>query len=68
MHQGWLNMGWMGILWWVLIAVAIVAVVLALRRGSTGATSSPEEELKRRYARGEIDHEQYQRMLEDLRR
>jgi putative membrane protein len=29
---------------------------------------SPEEVLKRRYARGEINKEEYERMLSDLRR
>lgn len=29
---------------------------------------TPEEILKRRYARGEIEREDYQRRLEDLRR
>lgn len=68
MHEGWMDMGWVGVLWWLLIAVFVVLVVLALRRSTTAGPSSPEEILKSRYARGEIDREQYQRMLEDLRR
>lgn len=67
--MGW---GWMG-LWWVLILLVIAAVVwfaasAARRNGGQPREETPEQVLKRRYARGEIDRETYQRMLEDLRR
>jgi putative membrane protein len=67
---GW-HMGWMG-LWWIFLLVIIVAVVWAFARaglpGQAGGGESPELILKRRYARGEIDREEYDRRLQDLRR
>jgi len=65
-------MGWMAIGW--LIGIALVFVLVwALARGlpfgpGGGAGESPEQILKRRYARGEIDRETYERMLEDLKK
>ena len=65
-------MGWWMALWWVLgLAVLVLLVRLVARNGggSSGRTDdSPEQILKRRYARGEIEREEYQRRLEDLRR
>lgn len=67
----------MGLFWILLIAVVIVAVVWAVRSnaGSSGAGppseprgESPEEALKRRYARGDINQEEYEQTLSDLRR
>lgn len=58
-------------LWWIigvaLIVVIVWAVVKSLtgRDGDTGPTA--EEILKRRYASGEIDKEEYQQRLRDLR-
>ncbi len=68
MDGGW-SMGWM-IFWWALAAVLAIAVVWALlaRWGRRPDERSPEQVLKERYARGEIDRETYERMLEDLRR
>lgn len=66
------SMGWWMALWWVLgLAVLVLLVRLVVRDGvgSSGRTDdSPEQILKRRYARGEIEREEYQRRLEDLRR
>ena len=65
-------MGWWMVLWWVFgLAVLVLLVSLITRAGggSMGrADESPEQILKRRYARGELDREEYQRRLEDLRR
>lgn len=67
----------MGLFWILLIAVVIVAIVWAVRSnvGSSGAGpsseprgESPEEALKRRYARGDISREEYEQTLSDLRR
>jgi putative membrane protein len=65
-------MGGMG-LWW-LIGLAIVVGLgwwIARMSGPSGAPNaadaSPETLLKRRYARGEIDREDYERRLADLR-
>ena len=64
------HMGWMGI-WWIVGAALIALVVWALLRSSrgpmNGSSESPEQVLKRRYAKGEIDHATYQRMLTELK-
>jgi len=58
--------------WWVLaiglIAVVAWTVVRGVSRPGSGATESPEDLLKRRYARGEIDEEEYEKRLQNLRR
>ena len=71
-HGDWssAHMLWMGI-WWTFLALAFLALVwFAVQRGRSGtdAGDSPELVLKRRYARGEIDRETYERMLDDLRK
>ncbi len=69
-HMG--QMGWWMPLWWAFGAGFMVLLVWLITRASGGAAprieDSPEQILKRRYARGEIDREEYQRRLEDLRR
>lgn len=66
------SMGWWMVLWWLAGIVVLIVLVTAIARASGGRASpvddSPEQILKRRYARGEIDREEYQRRLEDLRR
>jgi putative membrane protein len=66
------SMGWWMVLWWV-VAIVVLVLVVRLVTGSLGgpgtrADESPEQILKRRYAKGEIEREEYQRRLEDLRR
>jgi len=65
--------GWMGGGMWLFWIVLIVIVVLLLRAVSGGASSSPPsrqdtplEILKARYARGEIDDEEFQRRRREL--
>jgi len=66
--------GWMMILWWVLIIVAIISLVRwgisfsAVRRGQSQQSKSKNalEILKERYARGEIDKDEYERKKKDL--
>jgi putative membrane protein len=65
-------MGWMW-LWWIVGLAVLVLVVWAMTRaagmsGSARGEDSPETLLKRRYARGEIDRDEYERRLNDLRR
>ena len=66
---GW-HMGWMAI-WWVL-GIGLVAVLIAamargtLWQGPRG--DSPELIIKRRYAKGEINRDVYERTLADLKR
>ena len=58
----------------VAVIVGIVFVVRALSGGGTGGDGrvpprereTPEELVRRRYAAGEIDREEYMRMLGDL--
>jgi len=59
-------------LWWIIGIVLIVVLVWALARPTSrnddNSGPSAEEILKRRYARGELDKDEYHRRLEDLRR
>ncbi len=62
-------MGWMGIWWFVaaaLIALVVWTLVRYSRKPRGGSSESPEQVLERRYAKGEIDHATYQRMLAAL--
>jgi putative membrane protein len=68
MHTSW---GW----WWMTVAmvafwgfVAWVAVTLVRQRGTRRFTSGPQEILDERYARGEINDDEYQRRSELVRR
>ena len=65
-------MGMMVVWWLVGLAVLIVLVWAVVRAvGSPGigrGEESPETILKRRYARGEVDREDYERRLTDLRK
>ncbi len=74
-NSGWHTGGAM--VWWVIFIFAVVAVswFLASRTAPPGVKrrrvkkgGEAEEILKRRYARGEIDRETYDRMLTDLRK
>lgn len=69
--DGW-SMGWMG-LGLLLVLVSILWLVwTATRRSDSGAgparNPSAEEILKERYARGEIDRNDYEQRLGDLRK
>jgi putative membrane protein len=69
--QGW-NMGWM-MGWWGLIWILVLgAFVWLVARGVTGRSAnhedSPEVILKRRYARGELNRDEYEQRLTDLRK
>lgn len=72
MHWEYGGMGWMMGWWWIVWLAIIVAVVWVAAKGMSGAAGrqedSPEAILKRRYARGEIDREEFDRRLSDLRK
>ena len=57
-----------------MLIVVAVFLVLSLAGGKTAhrkwteMRESPEQILKKRYARGEIDHDHYVKQLEELRR
>ncbi|MDH3228741.1 MAG: SHOCT domain-containing protein [Alphaproteobacteria bacterium] len=68
MHGGgyWLGMGLHGVFWIVLVAVIAVMVIWAVRSGrrqyggaAAGGGPNPREILDARYARGEIEQEEY---------
>lgn len=69
--MGWW-MWWMPLAWVLGLALLIALAWVILR--TTGAfpgrstEENPEQILKRRYARGEIDREEYERRLADIRR
>lgn len=65
-------MGWMWV-WWIVALAVLVFLVWAIAKsaGATGSErgeDSPEAILKRRYARGEIDRNEYEHKLNDLRK
>jgi putative membrane protein len=66
---GWGHMIWMTIAWLVGIGllVALIWAILQAASGRSRETESPEAILKRRYAAGEIDTEEYNRRLEVLK-
>lgn len=51
----------------VLIIYAIVKAIEYFRNGGANGANSPLEILKRRYARGEITKEEFERMKNELR-
>lgn len=66
---GW-HMGGMW-LWWLLIIAGVALVswlVFSTARKGGSPADSPEAILKKRYAKGEIDRETYERMLDDVRK
>jgi len=58
------------LLFWLLIVVAIVLLVAWVSRRKTGGDGKGEESaldiLNKRYARGEISKEEYDRMKQDI--
>ena len=62
---------WMSV--WMLVPLLIVILVVwIVTRAASGppqpSEETPEQILKRRYARGEIERDDYERRLSDLRR
>ena len=58
------------VLFWIIVIAAIVYAVRWLSSGSTarstGASEAPIEILKRRYAKGEIDHDEFVARKQEL--
>lgn len=69
----WHGVGHMGGMWlWWILGIAIIGVlawvvVKPLSSNSRDNESTPEELLKRRYAQGDIDKDDYEKRLSDLR-
>ncbi len=71
MMGGFGTMGFMAIIWIGVLGLIIWAVVTAVRRpGESGSLNQPADSaleiLKRRYARGEINREEFEAMKKDL--
>jgi putative membrane protein len=69
----WDMLGHLGGLWAFLIAVLVLVGLVsrgkvAGRQSEGAASESPEQILKKRFAAGEINEEQYQEARQDLRR
>ena len=68
--HGW-GMGWM-MIWGSVLWLLIIAAVIWAAVKSTGVglrvDDVPETILKRLYARGEIDRDEYERRLNDIRK
>ncbi|NOY57187.1 MAG: hypothetical protein GXP34_14555 [Actinobacteria bacterium] len=65
--------GWLGPLWMLLFWVGIVVLIVwAVRSGSSGSGTRPKsralEILEERYARGEIDHDEFVARRDELSR
>lgn len=60
-------MGFGGLFFLLLIGLLVWALARGFGPGPT-SSGSPEEILKQRYARGEVDREEYERRLTDLRK
>ncbi len=58
------TMGWMLGYAVGMIVIVLVTIIVVFQRASR---MPPEEIVRRRYARGEIDREQYEQMLGDLK-
>lgn len=76
MHD-WMGWGWSGMLlgplfmiFWIAVLVAVVVLVVRWLAGGNLGTGSlsraPREILDERYARGEIDREEYLRRRQDI--
>ncbi|MFO7873741.1 MAG: SHOCT domain-containing protein [Bacteroidales bacterium] len=64
--------GW-GMGWWIIgliVCIVIIWLVVKLLSQNTGSTQSPEKSpldiLKERYAKGEIDKQEYEERKKDL--
>lgn len=60
--------GWMMFFWWFLIIAVIIISIKWLndRRTKTSENEKPLEILKRRYAKGEIDKEEFEERKKEL--
>lgn len=69
-NYGWgMGFGWIFmVLFWALVILGIVYIVQAISRraGQAGPVESALDILKKRYAKGEITKEEFERMKDDL--
>lgn len=69
--HGWMGLGWIFmVLFWALVILGIIAIIRWLSTSADQNQRDPEksalETLKERYAKGEIDREEYQQKRRDL--
>lgn len=75
MDGGWhmMHYGYGGFLMWILLIAGIILIVLLVTQLSKGASNrqKPQDSaldiLKKRYAQGEINKEEFERMKQDLK-
>jgi putative membrane protein len=71
---GYFLMGSSTLAFWVLVVAAVVLLARSSNAGTRGGsrnprdTAAPDQILAQRFARGEIDDEEYRRRLDALRR
>lgn len=70
-HNGLMGGMWYGWIFWLVILVIIGWVIVNQMNKNKQNTQSPQQEssldiLKRRYAKGEITNEEFERMKKDL--
>ena len=65
---GWWGWWWTWLVWIFLIALIIWAVSSSRTLRYRGGRDLAEDIVRQRYARGEITSEEYERLLNDLRR
>ena len=63
-----LHWGWMVVVWGVVLAIVVWAVVRLTASDRTEHRPSAREILDERYARGELDEEEYRRRRRELER
>jgi uncharacterized membrane protein len=66
-HAGW-HMWWMGAGWLIGLMLVGLFLWIVVRSTVQPPAESPESILKRRYAQGEINTEEYNRRLSELRK
>jgi putative membrane protein len=64
----WWHAGGMWLFWFAVIAVVSLSICLAARsmRNAEPPRETPDEILKKRFARGEIGRDEYERAMRDL--
>ena len=61
------GMIFMGLFWIMIIVVVVYFIKSLTNKGNSGAqTESAEEILKKRYAKGEINQEEFEKIKKDL--